>query len=244
MNEPTPRDLSKLHDGLNVVCDFLDSHDFAYAIVGGIAVAIWGEPRATFDVDLMVATEAGDEERLLAAIRSEPAFLLEPQLLPMPPEINIIRAHLLDKQAKDPTIILVDLLLLSAEFAASLRARRVAMAVAGKIRWVSSPEDLIVLKLLSGRVKDIEDARGICRITNKGQIERKLRADVGDSSQLRRELAARHGVEDFRRFSSSSAVISRIREESVNSHRHLHRIPSPTVYGSRTNRHPTTGDPP
>lgn len=164
MSEPVLPDLSKLHDALNVVCNFLDKNGFPYAIAGGMAVAIWGEPRATFDVDLVVIADAASQERLQNAIRSESAFVLEPQTLPMPPEINIVRAHLLDKSAHNPAIILVDLLVLSEAIAASLLKRRVSMTVAGIPRWVCSPEDLILLKLLSGRVKDLEDVRGIRRI--------------------------------------------------------------------------------
>ena len=170
MDERALPDLSRLHDALTVVCDFLDTRQFPYAIAGGMAVAIWGEPRTTFDVDLVVATDAATSERLLAAIRSEPAFLLDPQILPMPPEINIIRAHLLDKSSQDPTIILVDFLLLSQAFSAAVCQRRISMTVAGKLRWVCSCEDLIVLKLLSGRVKDLEDVRGILRV-QQGTID-------------------------------------------------------------------------
>ena len=74
------------------------------------------------------------------------------------------RAHLIDRQSAEPAIILVDLLLLNTEFSGTLQARRVSMTIAGKQRWVCSAEDLIVLKLISGRVKDIEDVRGIRRI--------------------------------------------------------------------------------
>ena len=52
----------------------------------------------------------------------------------------------------------------------SLQARRVLMTVAGRERWVCSVEDLIVLKLVSGRVKDLEDVRGIRRI-QEGAID-------------------------------------------------------------------------
>jgi hypothetical protein len=80
--------------------------------------------------------------------------------------------HLIDKQATEPAIILVDLLLLTSEFAASLQARRVVMTVAGRERWVCSAEDLIVLKLMSGRVKDLEDVHGIRRV-QEGAINAK-----------------------------------------------------------------------
>ena len=164
MTDIPPPDLSKLHDALDVVCEFLDRAKFPYALAGGMAVSIWGEPRATYDVDLVVAADSSEPDDLLVAIRSEPAFFLDPQTLPMPPEMNIIRAHLLDKNSSEPAIILVDLLLLNSVFAASLQARRVAMNVAGRERWVCSCEDLIILKLISGRVKDLEDVRGILRV--------------------------------------------------------------------------------
>jgi hypothetical protein len=170
MDESHVPELSKLHDALNIVCAFLDAHGFPYAISGGMAVAVWGEPRATFDVDLVVAIGAEAEEDLLAAIRTEPAFILEPQTLPIPPHVTIVRAHLLEKHAQPPTIILVDLLLLSQDFAAALRDRRVPVMIAGTRRWVCSVEDLILLKLLSGRPKDLEDVRGICRI-QKGSLD-------------------------------------------------------------------------
>jgi hypothetical protein len=166
---PLPK-LSKLHDALNLVCNFLDAQGFPYAIADGMAVAIWGEPRATFDVDLVVTIKGEMTEGLLAALRAEPAFLMEPQTLPMPPEINIVRAHLLDNQAQPPAIILVDLLLLSDGFAASLQERRVQVPIGGAPRWVCSVEDLILLKLLSGRPKDLEDVRGVRRI-QQGSID-------------------------------------------------------------------------
>ena len=35
----------------------LDSLHIGYAIIGGIANAIWGEPRATIDVDVTVSVD-------------------------------------------------------------------------------------------------------------------------------------------------------------------------------------------
>lgn len=163
MDRPAP-DLSKLHAALTIVGELLDRHQIPYAVAGGMAVAVWGEPRATFDVDVAIAAEVADEESLFAAIRSEGAFLMEPQTLPMPPEMKIVRAHLLDKTGVAPEIILVDFLLLPSDFATSLQKRRVQMTLSGRPRWVCSCEDLIVLKLLSGRPKDIEDVRGMLRI--------------------------------------------------------------------------------
>ena len=157
-------DLPKLHAALGLVCDVLDARKIPYAVAGGLAVTIWGEPRATFDVDVAIAAETADAEFLSAAIRSEPAFLLDPQILPMPPQMNIVRAHLLNKVENAAEIILVDFLLLPPDLAGSLQKRRVPLSITGKTCWVCSCEDLIVLKLLAGRVKDLEDIRGMLRI--------------------------------------------------------------------------------
>ena len=43
----------------------LESLRIAYAVVGGIANAIWGEPRATIDVGVTVAV---DEDDLLTTV--------------------------------------------------------------------------------------------------------------------------------------------------------------------------------
>ena len=36
----------------------LQEHGVAYALVGGLAVAVWGAPRATKDIDLLVRPES------------------------------------------------------------------------------------------------------------------------------------------------------------------------------------------
>jgi predicted nucleotidyltransferase len=91
-------------------------------------------------------------------------LVLDPQALPMPPAVNIVRAHLLDRCADERSLILVDLLLVPDEFATDLLKRRVELEIGGQHRQVCSAEDLILLKLLAGRSKDLEDIRGIRRI--------------------------------------------------------------------------------
>jgi hypothetical protein len=35
----------------------LDELNFQYMLIGGVAVALWGEPRATLDVDITILVE-------------------------------------------------------------------------------------------------------------------------------------------------------------------------------------------
>ena len=63
-----------LYDELRGVLDALDEASVDYALVGALAVAVWGAPRATKDIDLLVRRE--DLPRAKAAVRSR-GFTLE-----------------------------------------------------------------------------------------------------------------------------------------------------------------------
>jgi hypothetical protein len=161
MTAPNRPDFSHLYQATHVTCAFLERHQLDYAVAGGLAVSVWGEPRATFDVDVFVAAETGRADHLRAAIRQEPAFLLDPETLTLPPYTVIVRAHLPDRPSAEPGLILVDFILLDSALARSLLSRRVSFDLGGQPIWICSAEDLILLKLLAGRFKDLQDARGV-----------------------------------------------------------------------------------
>jgi hypothetical protein len=48
----------------------LNAHDVEYAIVGGYALAFHGAPRATGDMDILVASTALNAERVMAALEA------------------------------------------------------------------------------------------------------------------------------------------------------------------------------
>ena len=45
---------ANLEHALQSALSFLEAHNYAYAIIGGIALAQWGLPRLTQDVDIKV----------------------------------------------------------------------------------------------------------------------------------------------------------------------------------------------
>jgi hypothetical protein len=51
--------------------ELIESVDLPVFIGGSVATSVWGEPRATLDIDLVIAAEAPDAERLLSAFPSE-----------------------------------------------------------------------------------------------------------------------------------------------------------------------------
>ena len=159
MSEPRPLNaelMQRLHD----VTAFLESHEIEYALAGGLAVAVWGEPRTTYDIDFVVASSEPQIVRLKTLVESSTLFAFEAEDLRLT-DLSIVRAHLLTADGKD--VILVDFLCVESEFASSLLSRRIQLPVGGQNLFVVSPEDLLILKLQSARAKDLEDARGILR---------------------------------------------------------------------------------
>lgn len=51
----------------------LQDHGVAYAVIGGVAMALHGFPRATKDIDLLLPTDPANNSRLLEALADIPA---------------------------------------------------------------------------------------------------------------------------------------------------------------------------
>jgi hypothetical protein len=126
------------------------------AVIGGIAVAVWGEPRLTRDVDIKVLLGPDSAQRLLDA--------LGPDYLPLiaDPLTALTQTGVLFVQDVQGTRL--DLLLSDVSFDAEAirRAREVALQPE-LVAYVCSPEDLIIYKLISTRQRDHEDAEGVVR---------------------------------------------------------------------------------
>jgi len=125
-------------------------------VIGGMAVAAWGEPRVTRDVDLKVLLSRQEADRLLEILSSN----YQP-LLPNPREA-------LKKQAmifiQDSLGTRLDLLLADTPFdvTAIHRGRDIEINP-GIFIHICSPEDLIIYKLISTRLRDHEDVKGVIR---------------------------------------------------------------------------------
>lgn len=127
---------------LKKVVDVLGAADIEYMISGSVVSSLQGEPRATHDIDFVVAIEHKSSAALLSAF-SPPDYYLD--------EISIARAidnqtmfNLIDVNTGDKA----DFWILTDEpFDKSRFARRFSEAFAGLEITVSSPEDTILAKL-------------------------------------------------------------------------------------------------
>jgi len=154
----TPLD-GAVHD-ITVV---LESLHVDYAIIGGIANAIWGEPRATIDVDVTVSV---DEQNLSATVSAIGAKFH----LPISDPVAFVeQTRVLPLDTAEGVRIDVIFALLPFEFEAIRRAKDVR--VAGRTVHVVTPEDLVLMKVISERPRDLADAEAIVR-RRAGDLDR------------------------------------------------------------------------
>lgn len=135
---------------------YLQQNGIASIVIGGVAVAAWGEPRVTRDVDLKIQLRRQDADRLLTMLSTNYSMLL-----PNPGEA-LRKQALLFIQDKLGTRL--DLLLAETPYdeAAIQRGREFEIEPGTSFR-VCSPEDLIIYKLISTRLRDHEDASSVVR---------------------------------------------------------------------------------
>jgi hypothetical protein len=142
-----------------------------YMIIGGMANIVWGEPRATLDVDVTVWVEELQIAGFVETLRDDYRVLVEQ------PVAFIRETRVLPLENSDGVRIDVIFGLLSFEEEAIGRAVDVIVADA-RVK-VCTAEDLILMKIVSDRDRDLADARGIVerrRLTlDRGYLEPRIR---------------------------------------------------------------------
>ena len=133
---------------------FLGRRGIPYAIIGGIAVQRWGQPRLTRDVDLTILLPSGREESILheivtafpSRIDDAVAFALQHRVLP----VDV------------PGGSEADLSLGLPGYEEEVVARAVSYDLdGGRQERMCTAEDLLVHKALAGRPQDLMDIEGI-----------------------------------------------------------------------------------
>ena len=127
----------------------LDAGEVEYALVGGLAVAVWGAPRATQDIDLLVRPEA-----LARALEAADRRGFRLRALPMTfrDGMELQRASKVEGGA----LLTVDFLLVNPNLE-PVWASRQKLSMAGGALWVISRQALIQMKAAAGRPQDAVD---------------------------------------------------------------------------------------
>ena len=144
-----------LRETLTDIVNLLQREGIAYALVGGLAASLRGQPRVTADVDLVIAA---DIERALELVGS----LEESAFRPLFDNVGEIveRAFLLPLRHRT-TNVKVDLAIGMSGFEQQALTRAEPLVFAGSTVMVATSEDLVLMKILAGRPQDEQDLQGI-----------------------------------------------------------------------------------
>ncbi|MBI4608765.1 MAG: hypothetical protein HY726_07150 [Candidatus Rokubacteria bacterium] len=120
-------------------------------VIGAMAVAMWGQPRATADIDFTVLTDP-DGLDILGRDAEHLGFLIDQQWLEWHP---LQRGQQIRLKSGD---FLIDIVRPMDQHQEEALRRSRALEIGGRNVWFASPEDLILMKLKAGRPRDFEDA--------------------------------------------------------------------------------------
>lgn len=141
----------------------LEELNVPMAVMGGIALSAWKHVRATQDVDLLIGVEDARVDELVQRLV---AARLRPKR--EPPVMTLGRMRLIQFLYEPPGSFLelqVDVLLATCQYQRAALARRVSIPVPGLDIdvFVLACEDLILHKILAGRIIDRVDCAALLR---------------------------------------------------------------------------------
>ena len=140
------------------VADVLERRGLPYAIGGAIALGFYAAPRATIDVDVNVFVPP--EERLHDILDALAEIGFSPQDDPTVLERNAIS----EGQFRGTVDGLrLDVFVPAIPYYAELMTRRREVPLLGRPLWILGAADLVVLKMLFFRRKDLADVESVLR---------------------------------------------------------------------------------
>ena len=126
-------------------------HNVQYLVIGGIAAVLYGVPRATFNLDILIEASNENARRLLDALLDAglgTALLTNKDEI-LANEITIFKDRVrIDVQTKTPGLIFEE-----------AWKRKQIMNYQGQEFYVACLEDLVASKKAAGRTIDLEDVR-------------------------------------------------------------------------------------
>lgn len=158
-------DLSKaIEDAVSI----FEALNVPYALMGGIAVRVYGIPRATYDVDFTAAIPHERRSEFFQKVQSFGYTVPEPYLAGWLDRVGGMplvkfRLFLADRS------IDIDIFLAESSYQHSLLNRRKWTKLNGLDAWLVTPEDLVLLKLVANRPRDLADVGDV--LFMQGQLD-------------------------------------------------------------------------
>ena len=140
-------------DALHQVTEFLDQHGIPHLVIGGIANAVWGRPRATQDADFKVLIGERSISEFVALVGTRFKFRV-PNPVTFAKQTYVVPIYARNQ-------IPVDLGLGFLPYEEQAVQRAVLIEYLGVTFPTCTAEDLIIHKAISERQKDWDDIEGV-----------------------------------------------------------------------------------
>lgn len=135
----------------------LKTNNLPYIIVGGQAALLYREPRFTNDIDIIIGTDNGSLETVLRICNE-----INLRVLVSDPE-EFVEQTMVLPATDDESNMRVDFIFSDTKYEAEAIERANFVNYDGCEVPFCCLEDLIILKIFAGRVRDIDDVKAIIR---------------------------------------------------------------------------------
>ena len=146
-------EMKTFETALKDIAALFNKHHIDYMVIGGLANAKWGQPRATLDIDITIWVQDDEIEHIISIFQQTYTirvdnpfeFIAETRVLPV----------------KTPEDQPIDIIFGALPFEQQAIERAVEVIIGHSAIKFCTAEDLILLKIISDRQRDLEDIEGI-----------------------------------------------------------------------------------
>jgi hypothetical protein len=151
-----------LVDAYKKIVKFLNSGGYNYIVIGGIAASTIGEPRITADIDVDIVINNEDVPHFLNKAIKAGFKVPMKKCIESAQQMGVFQISFGDYH--------IDFIIASTDLETQACQRRRSIQLHGVKAFFPSPEDLILMKIIPGREKDLLDAKGII-IRHQGKLD-------------------------------------------------------------------------
>ncbi|MBI3995338.1 MAG: nucleotidyltransferase [Nitrospirae bacterium] len=166
MSEFAKDPLAPLVAVLRDLASWLQAGQVSGVVIGGVAASVLGRPRVTRDVDAMVLLDEGNWPKFLEAGARFGFIPRRPDVLTFAKRARVLLVR------HDPSGIDADVAIGSLPFEQEVVTRLQWIQIGGVNIPLPTPEDLVVMKAVANRPRDLGDIEGILDANPKLDLRR------------------------------------------------------------------------
>jgi len=146
-------EIETFEKALGNIAALFNHYNVEYMVIGGLANAKWGRPRATLDIDITIWAQDHEIKHIIAMFQETYTLRVE-KPIEFVKETRVLPIKTPEKQQ-------IDIVFGALPFEKQAIERAVKVKIGNAEINFCTAEDLILLKIISDRPRDLEDAEGV-----------------------------------------------------------------------------------